>query len=77
MNEYEVVNEKTKVSIWLKIACFIWPIVGLILFFVWKESDREKANTAIKFAVIGTVTVVAVTVITTIIGVAIGLAAAM
>lgn len=62
-NEYVLVQEKKPLSIWAKIACMLWPIIGIILYFVWKKDENENANAAIKFAVIGVVITVAISIL--------------
>ena len=37
----------------LKIVAFCFPIVGVILYFVWKQEKPKSANDVCKFAAIG------------------------
>ena len=37
----------------LKIVAFCFPIVGLVLYFVWKNEKPKSANDVCKFAAIG------------------------
>ncbi len=37
----------------IKIVSFCFPIVGLILYFVWKQEKPKSANDVCKFAAIG------------------------
>ena len=36
-----------------KVLSFLIPIVGLVLFLVWKDSEPEKAKACGKWALIG------------------------
>jgi hypothetical protein len=42
----------------LKLASFFIPFIGLILFIVWHNNYPNKARTAGKFALIGSIVVV-------------------
>ncbi len=42
-------------SIGFAILCFFFPIVGLILFLIWKDSSPLKAKSAGKGALIGVI----------------------
>jgi hypothetical protein len=37
----------------LKVVAFCFPIVGLVLYFVWKNEKPKSANDVCKFAAIG------------------------
>ena len=45
--------DMSDLNIVLKIVCLLFPIVGIILYFVWKTSAPNKAKSAIMFAGIG------------------------
>jgi zinc transporter ZupT len=45
--------KKEPLGIPLTIVSFCFPIVGAILFFVYKDKNREKANTACYAALAG------------------------
>lgn len=38
---------------WLKVISFLFPIIGFILYFVYKGENLKKANDCAKFAWIG------------------------
>ena len=42
-------------GIGLKIVCFLLPIVGLILYFVYKSDAPQKSKSACKMAIWGVV----------------------
>lgn len=46
-------NEVDNLGCWLKGLCFLWPLLGFILYFVWKNSYPNKAKQSAKFALIG------------------------
>ncbi len=39
----------------LGLVCFLWPLIGLILYLVWKESKPKKASGAGKAALWGVI----------------------
>lgn len=47
-------NENTEDASWIiKIVCLLIPIVGVILYFVWKTNTPVKAKSCLIFAGIG------------------------
>lgn len=51
----------------LAILCFLYPIIGLILYLIWNESSPLKAKSCGKGALIGVIASVVVSVLSTII----------
>lgn len=45
--------DMSDLNIVLKIVSLIFPLIGIILYFVWKNSAPNKAKSAITFAGIG------------------------
>lgn len=45
--------DMSDLNIVLKIVCLLLPLVGVILYFVWRTSAPNKAKSAIMFAGIG------------------------
>lgn len=37
----------------VKIVSFLCPAIGLVLFFLWRKDEKEKAVAARKFMIIG------------------------
>lgn len=46
-------NSEDKLSTILKVVSFIFPIVGAILYFVWKDSKPVSSKSACTFALYG------------------------
>ncbi len=59
----------------LGIVCFLFPIVGLVLYLVWKDTTPMKANGAGKAALWGVGVSIALYLLVIIIGVAVGASA--
>jgi len=53
-------------GIGLGIVCFLFPIVGLILYFVWKSEKPSKSKGACNAAIAGFVVGVIINIITAI-----------
>ncbi len=51
----------------LAILCFLYPIIGLILYLIWNESSPLKAKSCGKGALIGVIVSAVVSVLSTII----------
>lgn len=47
------VEEKDKLKIGWAILSFIAPIIGIVLYFCWKEETPKRAMSALKIALIG------------------------
>lgn len=52
-NQQQVNIDYSDLNIILKIVCLLLPLVGIILYFVWKNSAPVKAKSSITFAGIG------------------------
>lgn len=58
-------NSEEDLSLILKIACVIIPLVGLILFFVEKNKNPKKSKSACYFALGGVVLSIIVNILVT------------
>lgn len=67
------VNDNDKANIWinlLSLCCF--PILGIIMYFVWKDSQPKAAKSALIFGIVGICLSVVVGILSFILGIAIG-----
>lgn len=55
--------DKNQPSLGIAVLCFFFPLVGLILYLVWKDTEPGKAKSAGKGALIGVIVSVALSVI--------------
>ena len=46
-------EESNDLSLVLKIVCFVLPIVGLVLYFVYREDEPTKSKSAGVWALAG------------------------
>jgi uncharacterized membrane protein YvbJ len=65
-------GEDTQTGCLIGGLCFFFPIVGLILYFVWKETKPESSKFAGKWALIGFIVNVVVSIFGGIVGGIIG-----
>lgn len=57
------VVDKNQPSLGIAVLCFFFPLVGLILYLVWKDTEPGKAKSAGKGALIGVIVGVALVII--------------
>ena len=57
------VVDKNQPSLGIAVLCFFFPLVGLILYLVWKDTEPGKAKSAGQGALIGVIVSVALSVI--------------
>jgi hypothetical protein len=57
------VQEPDAPCTWAAVLGFFWPLVGLILYLVWKDKTPLKAKSAGKGALIGVIVSVASTIL--------------
>lgn len=48
-----LVGEEDKLKIGWAVLSFIAPIVGIVLYFCWKEKKPKRASSALKLALVG------------------------
>lgn len=46
-------NKYDRLGCWMWGLCILIPILGLILYFIWKEEYPEKARSVVKASIIG------------------------
>lgn len=59
-------NDQEELSMLLKIVCFLIPLVGLILYFVWKKDYPVKSKSACQMALFGFIAGIIINVIASI-----------
>lgn len=52
-NSFNYDKESEGAPTWLKIVSFLFPIIGFVLYFVYKSENKKKASDCAKFAWIG------------------------
>ena len=57
------VVDKNQPSLGIAVLCFFFPLIGLILYLVWKDTEPGKAKSAGKGALIGVIVSVALVII--------------
>ncbi|MGG1215492.1 zinc-ribbon domain-containing protein [Micromonospora provocatoris] len=70
-NNQATVAKDDKPNIWvniLSLCCF--PLLGIILYFIWKDSQPKAAKSALIFALFGFVISIILAIISFVIGVA-------
>lgn len=66
---YQPENDKSNIWVNLLSLCCV-PILGIVMYFVWKEKQPKAAKSALIFGIIGLVIYVIFSIIMIIIGVA-------
>ena len=64
--------EADKSSFWFGLLSFIFPIVGLILFIIWKDSMPKRAKSAGIGAIVGVIAGIVLSILLTVLISALG-----
>jgi hypothetical protein len=74
MQEDEFGNQPVQedLGVGLKIVSFCFPIVGAVLYFVWKNDHPKKSKQACNFALIGFAIGVVINIILAVAGIGLG-----
>ncbi|MFW5628680.1 MAG: zinc ribbon domain-containing protein [Candidatus Cloacimonadaceae bacterium] len=51
--EGSVQHDDSPLNPYLSLACFLQPMLGMILYFMWKSVSPTRAKAALKWSVIG------------------------